>query len=419
VKRTFLALSLVVGSIVVLAPQAAAIPPPVLTGVAGIAAGGVHSCAVTVNHQVACWGSNYDGEMGVGTVAEEESPTRYVLAPTGTGRLGGVDEVIAGYYVTCALLTNGQVRCWGYNGDGQVGNGSAAETIPRAKVVSNPTGTGPLTGVTQLTAGERHVCARLSNGQVRCWGDNDYGQLGTGGGSAGRPKVVRARSGTGPLTGVTQIDAGHSSTCARLSNGQAVCWGLNSFNILGGNRPATSLVARPIIVRAGNGLPLQGISQISIGYDNTCVRYSSGRAGCWGNGESSANGNGTQNDYEHAVFVKDSSNQAALQGVVEIEVGSGGACARRANKQVWCWGTGLLVGDGSGSESSTARAVRNDADTARLGNVSDLDVGSGHGCVATTGRRAFCWGSNYNEQVGPNDGDYTRATPVYAPPPVE
>jgi alpha-tubulin suppressor-like RCC1 family protein len=421
VKRLLLVAALTVASVTALASPAGAIPPPVLTGVATAGVGGDHSCVVTTGSQIVCWGSNWDGEIGNGSWNQEESGPRYVLAPTGSGRLGGVTQVAAGSYMTCARLSNGQARCWGYNGDGEVGNGSLQDRQLRAKVVSNPAGNGPLTGVTQLTAGERHVCALLSNGQVRCWGSNVYGQLGAGpvGELSLRPRVVRTPSGPGALTGVTQIDAGHSHTCARLSNGQARCWGLNDRNVLGGN-PATEAVARPIVVRRGNGQPLLGVSQIAAGRYNTCVRYSNGRVGCWGDGTDGANGNGSQSDQDHAVYVKDAATQVALTGVTEVDVADIGGCARRTNGDVVCWGYGTLVGDGSGSSSTFARRVRNHTDTGFLANVSDLSLGRAHACVATTGRRAFCWGENSNEQVGPNDTPfYPVPEPAYAPPPPE
>jgi alpha-tubulin suppressor-like RCC1 family protein len=226
--------------------------------------------------------------------------------------------------------------------------------------------------------------------------------------------VVRTPSGPGALTGVTQIDAGFASTCARLQNGQARCWGLNEGNILGGSAAATS-VSRPVVVRRGNGQPLLGVSQISAGRYNTCVRYANGRVGCWGYGDDGANGNATQDDQEHAVYVKDATTLAALSGVAEVEVADGASCARRTNGGVVCWGYGTMVGDGSGSSSTYARRVRNHTNSGFLANVTDLSVGDLHACVATSGRRAFCWGENTNEQAGPDDVDsYLVPIPVYA-----
>jgi alpha-tubulin suppressor-like RCC1 family protein len=87
--------------------------------------------------------------------------------------LSGVTEIAAGYYHTCALLSGGEVRCWGSGGFGQLGDGSATLRL-------TPVGVSGLGGVTAIAAGGEHTCAMLSGGEVRCWGYNGRGQLGDG-----------------------------------------------------------------------------------------------------------------------------------------------------------------------------------------------------------------------------------------------
>ncbi len=144
----------------------------------------------------------------------------------GNGRLTGVASVGGGYGNNCAVLRNGQARCWGYNGSGGTcGNGTDSTDTPHPVVVKNLAGTGPLTGVTQISNGGYHGCARLSNGQARCWGDNHEGALGTGD-LTDRPLPVAVRRvGGGALTGVVRILAGIDSTCAQVTGGQVRCWG--------------------------------------------------------------------------------------------------------------------------------------------------------------------------------------------------
>jgi hypothetical protein len=140
----------------------------VLTGVAAIAAGDTHTCALTTAGGVRCWGHNNDGELGIGSYD-------MVLAPPTTDALTGVKQVVAGNLFTCALTTAGGVRCWGYNSHGEIGDDTII-AVDRLR----PATTDILTGVASLTAGFAHVCARMSSGGMRCWGSNDFGQLGDG-----------------------------------------------------------------------------------------------------------------------------------------------------------------------------------------------------------------------------------------------
>lgn len=209
-------------------------------------------------------------------------PPTTVLAVTGAGPLTGVAQVEVGFYHSCARLNTGQVRCWGANVDGQGGNGSSTSQFLRAKIVRNPMGTGPLTGVTQIALGQRHTCARLNTGQARCWGENTWGEIGDGttGTARLRARVVKNLAGTGPLTGVAQVDAGESSTCARLANGQGRCWGQNGAGQLGDGPSVASDL--PAVVEVADGVPLQAVTQIAVDQDHACARPSTGQARCWG-----------------------------------------------------------------------------------------------------------------------------------------
>ena len=146
----------------------------------------------------------------------------------------------------------------------------------------NPGNTGPLTGVTAITAGYSHTCARLDDGTAACWGWNEYGQLGDGTTTdRSLPVAVRNPGNTGPLTGVTAISAGREHTCARLANGTAACWGANLYRALGDG--TTTDRSLPVAVRnPGNTGPLTGVTAISAGGEHTCARLDGGTAACWG-----------------------------------------------------------------------------------------------------------------------------------------
>jgi alpha-tubulin suppressor-like RCC1 family protein len=133
-----------------------------------VAAGSYHSCAVTTGGGAACWGSNYYGQLGDGTAGRSFAPVAV------TGLTAGVAAVAAGGYHSCALTTGGGVKCWGNNTYGQLGNGTTAQSLVPVDV------TGLSAGVVAIAVGGAHSCALTSGGGVKCWGYNLYGQLGNG-----------------------------------------------------------------------------------------------------------------------------------------------------------------------------------------------------------------------------------------------
>jgi hypothetical protein len=138
------------------------------SGVASASAGMHHTCAVTAAGALRCWGLNSNGELGDGTTAQRHTPV------TVSGLGSGVAGVSAGAGHTCARTSAGAAWCWGQNADGQLGDGTtAARSIPVAV-----SGLGQ--GVTSVSASGWHACAMTTAGDLRCWGRNGHGQLGDG-----------------------------------------------------------------------------------------------------------------------------------------------------------------------------------------------------------------------------------------------
>ena len=195
-------------------------PTPVTglpSDVTAITAGTEHTCALLATGAVTCWGNNASGQLGDNTTANQLTPTPV------TGLSSDVTAISAGHFHTCALLTTGAVHCWGYNGNGQLGDGTTNDRHAPTPV------TGLSSGVTAITAETFHTCALLTTGAVHCWGYNGYGQLGDG----TTTNQLTPTPVTGLSSGVTAITAGRYHTCALLATGALTCWGDNTYGHLG------------------------------------------------------------------------------------------------------------------------------------------------------------------------------------------
>lgn len=178
---------------------------------------------------------------------------------TGGNALQGVKKISAGRWHACARLENGQARCWGDNEDGQLGDGTTTNRT-RPVSVSNATGGNALQNVRKISAGTWQTCAKLSNGQARCWGDNAFGALGDGTVTDRlRPVTVSNEDGTGALSVVGIISAGeYRHSCAVLDGDQARCWGYNFTGQLGDGTDHEPDATRRRPPRGLTGPPLGG-----------------------------------------------------------------------------------------------------------------------------------------------------------------
>jgi alpha-tubulin suppressor-like RCC1 family protein len=312
--------------------------PGPLSGVRSVAVGSEQTCAVLTNGQARCWGANGQGQLGDGTVTTRLRPV-VVRATNGVGPLTGVVRIAMGNQHTCAVLTNGQARCWGDNVFRQLGTGNTQDSrLP--KPVRTVAGLGALAGVVAIDAGESHTCAVLRTTQARCWGQAGDGQAGVPNPPqfAARPLQVRNGAGTGPLVGVRSIAVGVQHTCATLTNGQARCWGLDQLGQLGNGPAGPSLLPVKVLDVDGVG-PLIGTLQAAAGRNHTCVNLATRQVRCWGDGFSGQLGNGVTGASTLPDETLNTVASGPLVGVTQLGSGPDHTCARLTNGQARCWGT--------------------------------------------------------------------------------
>jgi alpha-tubulin suppressor-like RCC1 family protein len=294
--------------------------------------GGEHTCALLNTGGVKCWGYNYYGQLGDGTTTN-----RYI--PVSVSSLtSGVTAISAGRYHTCALLNTGGVKCWGYNGTGQLGNGYNNDR-------STPVDVSGLTaGVTAISAAHGHTCALLNTGGVKCWGNNSYGQLGNGTTSNRYTPV----SVSGLITGVNAIAAGGGYTCALLNTGGVKCWGQNSYGQLGDGSTTDRYTAVSV-----SGLA-SGVTAISAGSLHTCALLNTGGVKCWGRNYYGQLGDVSTTDRYAPVSVS-----GLTAGVNAIAADGGRTCALLNSGALKCWGDNYYgqLGDGSSSNQLTPTSV--------------------------------------------------------------
>jgi len=360
-----------------------ALTPQAVSGLSGgqqIAAGDTHTCAV-VNGSAQCWGNNGFAQVGDGTTVDALGPKTVIAS--------GVTAIATGSYHTCAVV-NGGVWCWGQNYSGQLGLGN---TPPCSGLCSSPTPVG-LTGVTAIAAGDRHTCA-IVNGSVLCWGSNSDGQLGVGTPPASCDQYQCNSPVQVPgLTGVTAITAGVYHTCARLNTGSVLCWGSNSDGQLGvGSTPPpttcsnSSQCESPTIVPIFN---LDGVTAIAAGAYHTCALLGDGSVQCWGYNYYGQLGLGDNSHRFSPTLIPN------LTGITAIAAGTYHTCViTNFFGAVACWGKGSdgQLGNGWLDDWWTPHAVG-------LIGATSISAGSYHTCAVLADGTARCWGVQLYGRLG-------------------
>ncbi len=338
-----------------------------------IEAGNAATCARLETGRLACWGRNFNGELGIGSTTDQDTPIFLALE--------NVEQVALGAEHTCARLADGTARCWGRNGDGRLGNGSRAPSLDPV-VVRGPAGLSELTGITDIACGDLHSCAVIDTGRVRCWGGNVVGQLGDG------TMADRVDSAVvSDLLDASAITAGESHTCAiHGSDDRVSCWGNGFRGQLGQGSDDDSSTPVAVLGVGGAGL-LRGVAEISAGVTHTCALLDSGLVACWGHNVVGQLGTGSMTGTTSPVLV------ASVSDVTAIGLGNVHSCAI-ADESV-CWGNGDSgrLGTGDVARELSPAAIDGPA-------FVTVEGGAAHTCALTDFGAPFCWGSGGSGRLG-------------------
>lgn len=332
-----------------------------------VSSGGTHACAI-FDGAAMCWGNNAHGQLGDGTADDSSVPVQVV------GLESGVAAISAGSDHTCAVVASGAAWCWGSNMDSQLGDGMEPEDETESFVPVPVAGLSA--GVSSVSAGFEHTCARLSTA-VRCWGGGDFGKLGNG--SVSSSSVPVPVSGLGFPVSSVSVDG--KTSCAD-GMGRVYCWGLYDVTQSGGN--VQSSIAMPVVL---NPPPVS--THVDVGFYHTCVSTNS-NVNCWGANLYQQVGDGGPSIWLPTPGVDVYGPPVA--GADLVSAGRSLTCAR-VSPNVQCWGNGNPI------------PAEVDGITTPVTAVS---AGGFFACAIDAGV-VKCWGENDRGQLGDGTTDASDA----------
>jgi alpha-tubulin suppressor-like RCC1 family protein len=386
-------------------------------------------CAIVDTGEVYCWGwNNTTGTVGIGTATVSYSTPQ--LVPLGAGRTAV--EIVGGNHHHCVLLDDQTVKCWGQNNYGQLGLGDTVVkgNTPGTRVevlpVVNLNGT-----VRHITAGTSHNCAILTNDEIKCWGWNNLGQLGNGslidvGGSPLDMGVnllsVNAAGTSGKIP--VKLEAGYNNTCVLFDDQTVRCWGSGSYGINGtGN---ANIIGDQLAEMGDNLIDLDFgpgvlVDDISLGYQHACVHTTTNGMKCWGQNASGELGHGDRDTYvgraanemgNSLPFVDLPSGNNAKSIVAGNQV----SCAIYNDNNATCWGTHINYGmlnsklSAWGDDPDEVKVRKIDFGT-KTSHVKQMTQGYLHTCALFGDGTARCWGYGAQGQKGICVGNITGRHP--------
>lgn len=367
-----------------------------------VAAGGAHSLVRTASGTVLAFGQNGDGQLGDGTQTE---PYRGRFQPRPVIGLDNVAHLSAGGFFSVAAKVDGSVWAWGFNGGGQLGDGTTTSR-------STPTRVSGLTGVIEVSAGYAYTVARRNDGAIWAWGaGSGYGQIGDGGLYVDHLVPIQLA-----LTGATQLAAGFLHSFAVAGDGGLWSWGSNTTGALGDG----TTDSRPTPAR------VEGIGEVAMAavgdYHSVALRRD-GTVMTWGDNAWGQLGNGA------LTFRSAPTTVPGLAGIKQLAAGGTVSFALTAQGTVYEWGNVVGYGVGLSSPRIVQETVQVEVEgqprevQRDLTGVSAISAGGYHAVALMADRTLRVWGSNYRGRLGdgvdegppqphaiPNFGNVTRVS---------
>ncbi len=341
-----------------------------------VSAGGAHTCARLSDGRVRCWGFNDRGQCGA---APSSTP---VLTPVAVAGAEGAVGLAAGGGFTCARLAGG-VACWGGNDQGQLGDGT---TKPRAKAAS----VSSLGAVDELVAGDHHACVRAGD-SVKCWGGNELGQLASATAtSAPKPLAVSLAA------GATALSAGFGHTCAGAKGKGIWCWGSNDLGQLG-RRSSEVKSSTPMLVVEQSVAYQQDYAAVERLFSGPAARHGlaaldPGEIAIWGSNAHGEAGYTSSTNLDGAAYFIDQA-----RAFDAISAGAGFSCTLSGGV-VRCNGANDVGQLGRGTVG-VAEVNVVEVGAPLPGGVVSVAAGARHAC-AVAGGDVYCWGANDQGQLG-------------------
>lgn len=237
-----------------------------------------HTCGLTPTGEAVCWGGNEFGQLGDGTTMGRLTPTA-VAMPVGVT----FTSVVVGRYHSCGLTVVGAAYCWGYNGNGQIGDGTTTDRLTATAVAMPAEVT-----FASLAVGDIHTCGLTAEGAAYCWGGNTLGRLGDG---TTTPRLTPVAVVMPAGVTFASMSAGYANSCGLTTAGAAYCWGRNVFGELGDGTTTERLT--PVAVAMPAGVTF---ASLAVGFVYTCGLTPAGAGYCWGVNSGGRLGDGTTTD---------------------------------------------------------------------------------------------------------------------------
>jgi alpha-tubulin suppressor-like RCC1 family protein len=366
------------------------------TGMAGA------QCALLSNGTTKCWGPDSFGELGDGNT------TSVVSTPVSATTVSAANpaKAISMGQATCAALTDGTVQCWGYNGSGNLGNGTSTNSLTAVTTYSNSASNPAL----QVSAGLYTGCAVFHDGTAECWGNV--------GGNPAAPLLGNSLNAAGSLTPVpvsmtnpaTAISVGNSSACALMADTTVQCWGSNTQGELGtgsftGPDTCDTHACSPIPVPV---ISLKNVTMVSVGglADVACA-VSAGTVWCWGSNMYSQLG--------QPATVTELATPVQISGIstaVAVSVGYSSVCALLTGGTVQCWGNGVDGQMGNGTTSNPQTSPVTVSNITAANPATAISVNDNSACALLQDGTVQCWGYAFNGSLGSGEANMNELVPA-------